>query len=65
MNVPYFDLKGQTQSIRAELDRAIATQLDNGWFCLGPAVEGFEKAFSAYTGAKYSLGFNSGTSALS
>lgn len=64
MNVPYFDLKGQIQSIRGELDRAIAEQLDNGSFCLGPAVDAFEKAFAAYTGAKYSLGFNSGTSAL-
>ena len=64
MNVPYFDLKGQNQSIRAELDRAIAEQLDNGSFCLGPAVDAFEKAFARYTGAKYSLGFNSGTSAL-
>lgn len=64
MNVPYFDLKGQTQSIRGELDRAIAEQLDNGSFCLGPAVDAFEKAFATYTGAKYSLGFNSGTSAL-
>lgn len=64
MNVPYFDLKGQIQSVRAELDRAIAEQLDNGSFCLGPAVDAFEKAFATYTGAKYSLGFNSGTSAL-
>jgi dTDP-4-amino-4,6-dideoxygalactose transaminase len=64
MNVPYFDLKGQIQSVRGELDRAIAEQLDNGSFCLGPAVESFEKAFAAYTGARYALGFNSGTSAL-
>lgn len=64
MNVPYFDLKGQTQSIRAELDRAIAEQLDNGSFCLGPAVDAFERAYAAYTGTKHCLGFNSGTSAL-
>jgi dTDP-4-amino-4,6-dideoxygalactose transaminase len=64
MNVPYFDLKQQTQSIRAELDRAIAEQLDRGSFCLGPAVEAFEKDFAAYTGSKFALGFNSGTSAL-
>jgi dTDP-4-amino-4,6-dideoxygalactose transaminase len=64
MNVPYFDLKGQIKSVRAELDRAIAEQLDNGSFCLGPAVDAFEKAFARYCGAKYALGFNSGTSAL-
>jgi len=64
MNVPYFDLKQQTQSLRAELDRAIAEQLDRGSFCLGPAVEAFEKDFAAFSGSKFALGFNSGTSAL-
>lgn len=64
MKVPYFDLKQQTQSIRAELDRAIAEQLDRGSFCLGPAVETFEKDFAAYTGSRFAIGFNSGTSAL-
>jgi len=64
MNVPYFDLKGQIQSIRSELDRVIAEQLDNCSFCLGPAVESFEREFARYAGTKFSLGFNSGTSAL-
>ena len=64
MTVPYFDLNGQTKSIRAELDRAIAEQLDRGSFCLGPAVEAFERDFAAYCGSKHALGFNSGTSAL-
>jgi dTDP-4-amino-4,6-dideoxygalactose transaminase len=64
MTVPYFDLNGQTKSIRAELDRVIAEQLDRGSFCLGPAVEAFERDFAAYSGSKHALGFNSGTSAL-
>lgn len=64
MNVPYFDLKQQIQSIRSELDRVIAEQLDRGSFCLGPAVEAFERDFATYSGSKYALGFNSGTSAL-
>jgi dTDP-4-amino-4,6-dideoxygalactose transaminase len=64
MNVPYFDLNAQTKSIRAELDRAIAEQLDRGSFCLGPAVESFEREFAAYVGTRHALGFNSGTSAL-
>lgn len=64
MNVPYFDLNAQTKSIRPELDRAIAEQLDRGSFCLGPAVESFERDFAAYVGTKHALGYNSGTSAL-
>jgi dTDP-4-amino-4,6-dideoxygalactose transaminase len=64
MNVPYFDLNAQTKSIRAELDRAIAEQLDRGSFCLGPAVESFEREFAGFVGTRHALGFNSGTSAL-
>lgn len=64
MKVPYFDLKMQTSAIRGELERAIATQLDDCSFCLGPAVERFEKNFAAYCDAPHAVGFNSGTSAL-
>ena len=64
MKVPYFDLKAQTRAIRADLDRAIAAQLDECSFCLGPAVSDFEKNFAAYCDAEHAVGFNSGTSAL-
>ena len=64
MKVPYFDLKMQTSAIRGELERAIATQLDDCSFCLGPAVAQFEKSFATYCDASHAVGFNSGTSAL-
>jgi dTDP-4-amino-4,6-dideoxygalactose transaminase len=64
MNVPYFDLPAQIKSIRPELDAAIARTLDSCAFCLGPDVVQFERDFAAYAGAKFSVGFNSGTSAL-
>jgi dTDP-4-amino-4,6-dideoxygalactose transaminase len=64
MNVPYFDLPGQTRSIRPELDAAIARTLDSCAFCLGPEVAAFERDFGAFVGTRHCVGFNSGTSAL-
>ena len=62
--VAYLDLPAQIRGIRKELDAALARTLDNCSFCLGPDVAEFEKDFAQYCGAKHSLGFNSGTSAL-
>ncbi|HEY1790844.1 MAG TPA: DegT/DnrJ/EryC1/StrS family aminotransferase [Verrucomicrobiae bacterium] len=62
--VPYLDLAAQIRGVRKELDAALARTLDNCSFCLGPDVVQFEKDFAQFCGAKQSLGFNSGTSAL-
>jgi dTDP-4-amino-4,6-dideoxygalactose transaminase len=62
--VPYLDLAAQIRGLRKELDAALAHTLDNCSFCLGPDVVQFEKEFAQFCGAKHSLGFNSGTSAL-
>src|ERR1700756_4018293 len=62
--IPYFDLPAQLRPLRKELDAVIAKTLDNCSFCLGPDVVQFEKDFATYCGAKHSIGFNSGTSAL-
>jgi dTDP-4-amino-4,6-dideoxygalactose transaminase len=62
--VPYLDLTLQLRGIRKEIDAALARALDNCTFCLGPDVVQLEKEFAKFCGAKYCLGFNSGTSAL-
>jgi dTDP-4-amino-4,6-dideoxygalactose transaminase len=62
--VPYLDLPAQMRGIRKEIDAAIARTLENCSFCLGPDVARFEEEFARYIGAKYCIGFNSGTSAL-
>lgn len=64
MKVPYFDLSARLRPLRPQLDAAIARTLDNCSFCLGPDVAKFEADFAAWCGAKQSVGFNSGTSAL-
>jgi len=62
--VPYLDLKTQYQSIRPEIDAAIARVLDNCQFVLGAEVAAFEKEFASYCGAAECIALNSGTSAL-
>ncbi len=62
--IPFFDLKAQYASLRAELDAAVQQVMAGGWFILGPQVEAFEKEFAAYIGTRYAVGVGSGTEAL-
>jgi dTDP-4-amino-4,6-dideoxygalactose transaminase len=64
IKVPYLDLKAQYQSIKPEIDAAIARVLDSCQFVLGPEVAAFEQEFAAYCGAAECIALNSGTSAL-
>jgi dTDP-4-amino-4,6-dideoxygalactose transaminase len=64
VKVPYLDLKAQYQSIKPEIDAAIARVLDSGQFVLGSEVAGFEQDFAAYCGTADCIALNSGTSAL-
>jgi dTDP-4-amino-4,6-dideoxygalactose transaminase len=63
-SVPFVDLKSQYQTIKAEVDAAIARVIENTNFILGPEVAAFEKAFAEYVGARFCIGVNSGTAAL-
>jgi len=64
IKVPYLDLKAQYQSIKPEIDAAIARVLDSCQFVLGAEVASFEKDFATYCGAAECIALNSGTSAL-
>src|SRR5271165_4533380 len=64
VQVPYLDLKAQYQSIKPEIDAAVARVLDTCQFVLGVEVAGFEQEFAAYCGAAECIALNSGTSAL-
>lgn len=64
VRVPYLDLKVQYQSIKPEIDAAVARVLDTCQFVLGAEVAGFEQEFAAYCGAAECIALNSGTSAL-
>ncbi len=62
--IPFVDLKAQYQSIKPEIDEAVARVLNTTQFILGAEVEAFEEEFAAYCGTRYCVGVNSGTSAL-
>jgi dTDP-4-amino-4,6-dideoxygalactose transaminase len=63
--VPFNVLAPGVQSIRAELDQAIARVLDSGWFLMGPELEAFEREFADYHGnGSVAVGLSSGTDAL-
>jgi dTDP-4-amino-4,6-dideoxygalactose transaminase len=64
LKVPYLDLKAQYQSIKPEIDAAIARVLESCQFVLGPEVAAFEQDFAAYCGTTECIALNSGTSAL-
>jgi dTDP-4-amino-4,6-dideoxygalactose transaminase len=63
-DIPVLDLKKQYESIRSELDDAIACVLAKGSFILGGEVAAFEKEFAAYCGVSHAVGVASGTEAL-
>ncbi len=64
MKVPFLDLKSQYLSIKKEINKEVLDTLNSSNYSLGPKVEAFEKNFSKYCNTKYTVGVNSGTSAL-
>jgi len=64
VQVPYLDLKAQYQSIKPEIDAAIARVLESCQFVLGSEVAQFEQNFAAYCETSDCIALNSGTSAL-
>jgi dTDP-4-amino-4,6-dideoxygalactose transaminase len=64
VQVPFLDLTAQYQSIKAEIDAAIAGVLDSSQFVLGSEVARFEQEFATYCNATECIALNSGTSAL-
>ncbi len=62
--IPILDLKAQYESIKDEINAAIAEVLESTQFILGPAVRELEQRVAAYCGCKYGVGVASGTDAL-
>jgi dTDP-4-amino-4,6-dideoxygalactose transaminase len=62
--IPYLDLKAQYQGLKPEVDEAVLRVLASTEYVLGSEVAKFEEEFAAYSGAKFGVGLNSGTSAL-
>ena len=62
--IPILDLKAQYESIKDEINAAIAEVLESTQFILGPAVRDLEQRVAAYCGCKYGVGVALGTDAL-
>ena len=49
---------------KEEIDRAVQTVLENGWYILGHEVSEFEAEFARFVGVPWCIGVGSGTDAL-
>jgi dTDP-4-amino-4,6-dideoxygalactose transaminase len=54
----------QYRLIKNEIDEAINSCLESGWYILGNNLKAFEKEFAAYCGAKFAIGVGNGLEAL-
>ena len=62
--IPFIDLKAQYESIKNEIQAAVNATLASTQYVLGREVAAFEEEFAAFSGGKYGVGVNTGTSAL-
>ena len=61
---PFVDLKAQYQSIKNEIDQAIAAVIEKTAFIGGAYAKAFEEKFAAFCGVKHCIGVGNGTDAL-
>src|SRR3984885_4873343 len=64
MAVPYADLQLQYQSIKSEIDEAVAAVIRDSAFIRGPYVDAFEREFAAAVDARHCISCANGTDAL-
>jgi len=62
--VKFLDLQAVNAPYRQEIDRAIASVLDSGWYLLGNANQLFEQSFSSFCGVIDTAGVANGLDAL-
>ncbi|MDB5583168.1 MAG: erythromycin biosynthesis sensory transduction protein eryC1, partial [Bradyrhizobium sp.] len=64
MPVPYADLQLQYQTIKSEIDGAIAAVIRDNAFIRGPYVDAFEREFAAVAEVEHCVSCANGTDAL-
>ena len=64
LKIPYENLTLANHSMFDEIQTAIRSVVEKGWYILGSEVQNFEKDFSNYVGAPYCAGVASGLDAL-
>ncbi|MEP1032778.1 DegT/DnrJ/EryC1/StrS family aminotransferase [Ekhidna sp.] len=64
MSVPFVDLKAQYESIKDDIDTAIAKVINETSFIGGSIIKSFEADFGKYVGIKHCIGVANGTDAI-
>jgi dTDP-4-amino-4,6-dideoxygalactose transaminase len=64
LTIQFVDLKAQYESIKPEIDAAIAAVIADTAFVSGPFVKAFEEAFARYCEVGHCVGMANGTDAL-
>lgn len=64
MNIPFLSLKDVTALHGAEINEAVSRVVEGGWYLQGEENKKFEKNFSEFIGAKYTVGCANGLDAL-
>lgn len=62
--IRFLNLKDINEQYRNQIDAAIKSVLDSGWYLLGKENDAFENNFAQYCGAKYCIGVANGLDAL-
>lgn len=62
--LPFIDLAGQQQRLKAEIDAGIARVLAHGHYIMGPEVTELEHKLGQFCGAKHVITCSNGTDAL-
>lgn len=62
--IPFLDVKLINARFTPELESALKSLLDSGWFVLGEQCRSFEEAFREYIGAEHCIGCANGLDAL-
>ncbi len=64
MNIPFVDLKAQYESIKSDVDQAVAAVLSKTAFVGGPFLKQFETEYAAFCKVKHCIGCANGTDAI-
>lgn len=64
MRIPFLSLKEVTELHSEEINNAILRVVNSGWYLQGKENEKFEKDYSEFIGAKYTIGCANGLDAL-
>ena len=64
MSIPFVDLKSQYDSIKVDIDQAIAAVISKTAFIGGTHLKNFEDAFAGFCTVKHCIGVGNGTDAL-